>query len=333
MNRTAALVTGAVVLIAASSPALTFKLGSLAPSGSPWDDGLRQIAAEWNTISGGKVVLKIYPGGVAGDEEDMIRKMRIGQLQAAGLTGIGLCRVYSGILAIQLPLLVRTDEELYHVLDKMKPEFAQGLEKEGFVVLIWTKVGWAHFFSKRPVVSPDDLKQHKLFMYAGDADAVQTWKVAGFRPIPLSPTDIMSSLQSGMTEALTTTPLSAASYQWFGIANNMCGMNWAPLIGGIVVTTTAWNKVPADMRPKLMEVAAKVERTLQKQIDEADAEAIRIMKEHGLTVNAVPPEIEEQWKKLAHDSFGKLAGKSFDASSYEKVKQYLSEFRQADANR
>lgn len=315
----------------ASSQALTVKLASLAPTGSPWDDGLKQIAADWQRISNGKVTLKIYPGGIAGDEEDMIRKMRIGQLNAAGLTGIGLCRIFPGILAVQLPLTMRTDEELFCVLDKMKPEFDRQLEKQGFKVLVWTKVGWAHFFSKEPVVRPKDLRDQKMFVYAGDPDGNQAWKDAGFHPVPLSPTDLMSSLQSGMVDAFTTTPLSAASYQWFGLAPHMCGMKWAPLIGGIVISMRTWKKVPKDLRPKLLAATEKTEQTLQANIDEADAKAIQIMKKHGLTVHPVPPEAVAKWKAATEKGFTKLIGKSFDKDSYLKVKKHLEACGGGDA--
>ncbi len=328
--RTAAAVLTALIVFSPSN-GLTIKLGSLAPNGSPWDKGLREIAAEWTRISGGKVELKIYPGGVAGDEEDMIRKMRIGQLNAAGMTGVGMCRIFSGILAVQLPLLVRTDEELYWVLEKMKPEFEKQLESKGFTVLVWSKVGWVHFFSKKPVVRPDDLRAQKMFIWAGDADGVQAWKDAGFHPIPLQVTDMMSALQSGMVETFTVSPLSAASYQWFGMAKNMCGMKWAPLIGGIVISSATWKRVPADLRPKLLAAAERIGNSMQKEIDEADGAAVVVMKQHGLVVHPVPPEAVEEWRSATREAFAKLVGKSFDKASYEQVKRHLEDFRKSDA--
>ncbi|MBD3393573.1 MAG: C4-dicarboxylate ABC transporter substrate-binding protein [Chitinivibrionales bacterium] len=326
--RSAAL---AAAVIVAAACGQKIKLGSLAPSGSPWDNGLRRIAAEWSTLSGGKVTLKIYPGGIAGDEEDMVRKMRIGQLDAAAMTGVGMCRIYTGVLAIQLPLLVRTDDELYYVLDKMKPVFEKELLEKGFRVLIWSKVGWVHFFSKEPVVWPEDLKKQKQFMWAGDAEGVQAWREAGFHPVPLAVTDLMGALQSGMVEAFTVSPLSAASYQWFALAKNMCGMKWAPLIGGIVVSERTWKRIPEKLKPELLAAAGEIGKSLQSEIDEADAQALEVMKQHGLKVSTVPPEAVAKWKTAAEKGFAKLAGKSFDVTCYELVKKHLQEYRQANA--
>jgi TRAP-type C4-dicarboxylate transport system substrate-binding protein len=318
-----------ITLSVSPSFCLIIKLGSLAPNGSPWDKALRKISAEWAAISNNAVTLKIYSGGVAGGEEDMIRKMRIGQLNAAGLTGVGMCRVFPVILAIQLPLLVRNDKELYYTLEKMRPKFEKELEDKGFKVLIWTKVGWVHFFSKSPVVKPDDLKTHKLFNYAGDPDNTQAWKTAGFNPVPMDPTELMTALQSGMVNAFSTTPLSAAAYQWFGLAKNMCGMNWAPLIGGIVIATKTWNQIPDDLKPKLYEAAQKIGRDIQAEIDNADAQAITIMSQHGLVVHPVSPEIEKLWLSVVEKGFNAVIGKSFDEASYNEVKSHLTSYRES----
>ena len=319
-----------LTLLISINAATVLKLGSLAPSGSSWDDALRKIAAEWSVLSQGTVVLKIYAGGIAGNEDDMIRKMRIGQLDASAMTGIGMCRIFPGILAIQFPLLVRTDAELAYVLDKMKPSFEKELEAKGFKVLFWTMVGWAHFFSKNPVVKPEDLQKHKLFNYEGDADGTQAWKESGFHPVPLAVSELMTSLQSGMTDAFTTTPLSAAAYQWFGLAKNMCGMQWAPLIGGIVVSVKSWQKIPLDMQAKLIQASRTIGAQMQNSIDKADQSAITIMQQHGLVINPVSPQVEALWQEATKKGFDMVVGKSFDRASFDEIKKHLDTFRAAN---
>jgi TRAP-type transport system periplasmic protein len=323
------LTATALSCFAVAASAVTIKMGSVAPAGSPWDDALRQIAAEWSQSSGGAVILKIYAGGIAGDEDDMLRKMRIGQLDAAGLSGMGLARVFTGILSVQLPLLVRNNEELEFVLKHMRGKFEQELESKGFKVIMWNNVGWGHFFSKKPVVTPDDLRTQKLFNIAGDADGTQAWKDAGFNAVPLSMTDLAAALQGGMVEAFTMTPLTTASYQWFSLAPHMCGMQWAPLIGGIVVTTRAWKQVKPELRDNLLQISERIGVDLQKKIYAADAQAVEVMKQRGVTVHAVDAAAEKQWKGATEKAFARLAGKSFDVATYEEVKKLLAEYRSA----
>ncbi len=273
--------------------------------------------------------LKIYPGGIVGDESDMIRKMRIGQLTAAGLSGVGLLRIYPDIVTVQLPLFIRSNDELAYVLDKMKPVFAKELERRGFKVIIWSFVGWVHFFSKSPVVTPDDLKKQKMFVWAGDADAVQVWKESGFHVIPLTPTDIMPSLQSGMIDAFSATSLTAASYQWFGLAKNMCGMKWAPLIGAVVVSTGAWSKLDPALAAKLEAAADTVGIDMQAAIMKADATALDIMKKNGLVVNQVSPAAEDQWRAAIQGGIEKGFLKGINPDTYVAVKKYVAEYQAA----
>jgi TRAP-type C4-dicarboxylate transport system substrate-binding protein len=315
-------------IFSVNAAAITIKLGSLAPTGSPWDKALNQLGAEWDKISGGSVSLKIYSGGIVGDEADMIRKMRIGQLNAAGITGMGLCKIYPDVFAVQLPLLIRTNDELNYVLEKMKPTFSAELEKRGTKVLIWTFVGWVHFFSKTPVSMPADLQKQKLFVWSGDPEAVQTWKETGFNVVPLTPTDIMPSLQSGMIEAFSTTPLSAASYQWFGLAKNMCEMRWAPLIGGIVVSMNTWNKIPPDIAAKLEASATQVGNNMQDEILKADNTALDIMKKNGLVINPISKTAYTAWEAVVEGGKDKGYMKSIDPTVLATIKKYLEEYRQ-----
>jgi len=329
MRKNATVIAAMLAVILASGPtahclaAQIIKLGSLAPAGSPWDKGLRTIAAEWGRISNGAITVKIYAGGIVGDEMDMIRKMRIDQLNAAGLTGVGLCRIYPDILTIQAPMLVRTNEQLARALDAMKPGFEKGLEEKGFTIIVWNSVGWVHFFSRAPVVRPADLQKQKLFVWAGDEDAVQVWKDMGFHPIPLNVTDLMSSLQSGMVDAFSTTPLSAASNQWFGLATHMCDLKWAPLIAGIVVSKKTWDRIPADLRPKCLESAQKAGAAMEAEVADADRSAIDIMKQNGLRVHNVPADAEAEWQAAVTKGTPRLFGSSINKSTYEAIQAII----------
>ncbi|MBN1897917.1 MAG: TRAP transporter substrate-binding protein DctP [Spirochaetes bacterium] len=305
----------------------TIKMGSLVPTGSPWDISLKKIAAEWSKISGGKVKLKIYPGGIAGDEGDMIRKMRIGQLDAAAMTGLGLNRIYKGVVAIQLPLLIQNDRELEYVLNKMKPFYDKKIEEKGFKVLLWNRAGWAYFFSKKAIHTLDDMKKQKIFVWEGDADLVQTWKELGFKPVPLAATEIMTSLQSGMIDTLATSPIAAASYQWFGIAKYMSKLNWAPFLGGVIISSKAWNRIKKEYRDDFINVVEKIGAQMEKNALEADKKAIAVMKKHGLNILPVSDQVQKDWEITVNEGLKRLIGKSIPEDAYEKVKKYLEEYR------
>ncbi len=315
------------LLLICSASAVTIKLGSLAPQNSPWDNALQKLSSEWNRISGGTVQLKVYPGGIAGDEKDMLRKMKTNLLGGSALTGLGMNDLYPGILAAQLPMMYANDAEFNYVFQKMKPIFEKELEKRGAKVIIWTQVGWIHFFTKNPVTKPIEMKKEKMFVYAGDARSVQVWRDAGFNPVPLSTNDVMTSLQSGMVTSFATTPLSAAALQWFGLAKNMADMKWAPLMGGVIVSTSIWNKITPDMQKKLIASANQIGKSVQGEINKADTDAIAIMKENGLKVNIIPKEQYGEWNKVAETAIKSVMGTQVDPATYKMVQKHIADYR------
>lgn len=318
----------ALLMFVGSVSGVTIKLGSLAPQNSPWDDALQELSAEWSKLSGGTVKMKIYPGGIAGDEDDMLRKMKANLLGGSALTGLGMNELYPGILAAQLPLQYESQEEFEYVFEKMKPVFEAELEKRGAKVIIWTQVGWIRFFAKNPVAIPEDMNKEKMFVYAGDGTAVKVWREAGFNPVPLSTNDVMTSLQSGMITSFATTPLSAAALQWFGLAQNMADMKWAPLMGGVIVSTKLWNKIKPELQTELLAAAERIGDEMQDEINSADEEAIEIMKANGLNVVHVPVDKYEDWRTVSNIAVRSLmeAG-TIDKNGYDMVQNHIAEYR------
>ena len=252
-----------LALLVTASPALAkpivIKMGTVAPEGSPWHEVLVQMGQDWNRLSEGQVKLHIYPGGVLGDELDMVRKVRIGQLHAVAMSGVGTSHIEPGVSCLQIPMMFDSYEELDYVRDRIAPRLETLLERKGFIVLNWGDAGWIHFFTKKPASTPDDIRKMRLFVSAGDAETLDLYKAANFRPVPLAVTDILSSLQTGMIDAFDVPPLLALINQWFGLANYMVDVKWAPLIGTTMISKRAWRRIPEALRPSLIQ-AARVSR-------------------------------------------------------------------------
>lgn len=317
----------AVMAVAAPGFAATIKLGTLAPKGSPWHKGLEEMAAEWAKISQGKVRVRIYPGGRAGDEPDMIRKMRIGQLHAAALTGAGLSRIAQEVQALQMPMMFRSNAELDHVREKIMPKLESTLTDNGVRVLNWVDAGWVYFFTQKPVVTPEDLKPLKLFAWAGETAHIGAWRAAGYNPVPLPATEIHTGLSSGLINAVPTTPIAALSNQWFGLAKHMTGVKWAPLVGGTVISNRGWNRIPKQLRPQLMKAARDMGKRLQPKIRKLDDEAISVMKKHGLTVHPVSPDVRAEWEAGARKGYPSIVGKIVPKAMVDEVDRLRDAYR------
>ena len=307
--------------------ALTIKLGSVAPANTPWDLALRGLAADWARISDGEIDVKIFPGGIAGNELDMIRKMRIGQLQAAAMTAISFNSIYPGVLAIAQPMLVRTDDEMRNILEEMTPFFNERLEERGFVPLMWAPIGWVKFFAREPVYTADDLRRHKLWVGSASPSVLRAWQQAGFNPVALPVSEVTTALQSGMIDAVASSPSGAASFQWFGIVPHMTDLRFTPLFGAVMISKRAWQRIPADLRPRLMRAAQVAAQRVSEGAYEMDDLAVHVMVAHGLQVHDASPDLEQEFQDIIARYFGDLIGDEIDPVAYELVIEKVAAYR------
>ena len=327
-GRLSAALAGLLLLAASTASALTVKLGTVAPEGSPWHEALQEMGAEWQKISGGKVKVRIYPGGVAGDEPDLLRKIRIGQLHAAALTKSGLFSLAPDIDLITFPLMLRTDDELNHLIKKVGPEIEAQLEENGFKVLNWSSAGWVYFFSREPVFMPEDLQSQKFFFWGSDTEYLELLKGAGFRPVPLAINDLLPSLQTGLVEAFAAPPIAALSFQWFALTPNMADLRWQPLPGATVISMKTWRKIPAEMKPLLVKAAVAAGVRIRDRIAELNEEALKVMQEHGLKINRVTPQGVEYWRAEFHKKGGdRFIDTRYSREAYERVLRILEDYR------
>jgi TRAP-type transport system periplasmic protein len=330
----AVLATAVLLAAAAASSAQTIKFGTLAPQGSPWHAIAQDMAKDWKTASSGKIDVLIYPGGIAGDDPDMVRKLRIGQLQMAGLTGVGLSQIVPEVAALQMPMLLTTTAELNYVRGRVTADLEAMLEARGFKLLAWADVGWVHFFTKQPVKHPDDLKAEKLWVWTGDTTYLEAWKSSGYQPVALPATEIFTGLQSGLITAFSTTPLAALSYQWFPKANHMTDLRWAPFVGALIITTRSWNTIPEPLRPALLESAKRTGQRVQTLVEKLNADAVKAMEGRGLTVEPVSAEQTAIWEQRVNTlAYPKVVGTAVPAEMFAKVQQFRDEYRRTQSQK
>jgi TRAP-type C4-dicarboxylate transport system substrate-binding protein len=308
--------------------AITVSLGTLAPEGTTYHRALLELREAWRKAPVGGVNLKIYAGGKLGGEGKMVSQMRLGALDAAMLTAAGLAEIEKGVTGLQTaPMIFRSLEEVDYVGAKLKPTIEKRMEKAGFVVLFWSDAGWVRYFSKQPMLTPEDLKKFKLFTWAGDADLVQLWKSAGYQPVPLETADIVPMLDTGLINCVPAPPIVALATQIYDRAPHMLELNWAPLTGALVIRKAAWDKLPADAKPVLRKAALEAGIANKTQGRAESDKAVEAMKSRGLTVHPVSPELDAQWREAVEAFYPKLKGKFVPAEIFDEVQTLLKEHR------
>ncbi len=304
--------------------AIRVNLGTVVPKDSAWYEVLARMKQDWSEISGGRVDLRIYPGGSLGDDVEMLRKVRIGQLQAIAVTSVGLSRIDSSIEALHIPLLFESYEELDYVRDRMAPKFEAALEAKGFTVLNWSDGGWAQFFTKRPARSLDDIRGMKLWIATGDPKTEQLLHDFDLRPTPLPMTEMLTALQTGLVEAIDVPPLFAMLDGSYQRAPYMTAIRWAPVVGGTIISSKAWERIPADLRPKLLASAEKAGEEMRGRIRQLGEDSIKQMQQRGLTVVAVD---QAAWKAEVEAAYPKLRGRLAPADLFDEAIRLRDEYR------
>jgi len=328
VGRTLVAVLAALLVSArVEAQPVVVKMATLVPDGSSWHQILKEVAEKWKTLSGGRVVVRLYPGGVAGDDPDVVRKMRLGTLNAGVLTSVGVAEIDKSVYALGVPMMYASYEEVYYVLEKMRPGLEARLETKGFVVLNWADGGWVRFFSQRPVAVPDDLRPLKLFSWAGDNESVEIWRSAGFNPVPLPSTEIATALQTGLVNALGAPPQVAVITQYYNHAKNMTDLPWQLLLGATIISKATWEKIPADLRPALLEAAREGGRRLQEEIRNSGEKDVEAMKKRGLNVVAVDAKAREAWRKTAESMYPRIRGAIVPADAFDEALRYRDEYR------
>lgn len=305
-------------------------LGTLAPEGTSYYRSLVQMGAKWKQAPGRPPRLQIFAGGKLGGEAKMVSQMRLGALDAGLLTAVGLSEIEPAVAGLQsMPMMFRSLAEVDYIGKQLQPMLEKRLDKLGFVVLFWTDAGWVRFFSKEPMLRPDDLKKMKLFTWAGDTEVVEIWKSGGFNAVPLETGNIVPMLDTGLINVAPMPPIAALTGMVYERAPHMLELNWGPLIGGLVLRKSTWDQFPAETRAAMLAAAEEAGRE-NKQLGRAESDkSVKVMQEKGLVVHPVTSEIEAEWRQTAEKFYPQIKGKIVPADIFDEVQRLLKEYRAA----
>lgn len=325
----AILVTLSLLFIfgGAYSQKYTIKFATLAPEGSTWMNVMDEFNEQVQKLTNGEVKFKIYPGGIQGDEKDVLRKIRLGQLHSAGFTGVGLGEILPEARILDAPLLFRNHQEVDHISKLLYDDFSRKFEKAGYILLGWTEVGFVYVYAKKPIKSVADLKGTKMWMWEGDPIAEAAFNALGVTPIPLSVTDVLTSLQTNLIEAVYTSPLACVTLQWYTRVDYMMDVPLADAAGALLVSKRIFEKLPADYQSILREQGREYMRKLVKQGRHDNRQAIELMKQNGIKLVHVPEANLNEFKQAGEKARQNLVGNLYSQELLNRVEKALEELR------
>jgi TRAP-type C4-dicarboxylate transport system substrate-binding protein len=314
--------------VAAHASDLRLRIGTLVPKNSLYHRELMDIGETWRTAVGGNARYLVYTDGSQGGEAEMARRMRIGQLQGALMSVVGLREIEPSIAALQvMPLLFRSWEEVDYVREKMRAGMEKKFLDKGFVVLAWGDAGWVRFFSKDAAVRPDDYKRMKFFAWGSEPEQQAIMKNLGYTPVPLETSDVLPAIQTGMINVVPSTPYFALATQIYNTAPHMLEINWAPIVGAFVITKKAWDDMGLEAQKAVIAKSDKAGAVIRAKARQEVDDAVDAMKKRGLTVNRPNAEQMREWNDLAEKLYPRIRGTMVPAETFDEVFAHLKAYR------
>jgi TRAP-type C4-dicarboxylate transport system substrate-binding protein len=329
------LIMGLVLILlpsAAVRAQQSIKFATLAPDGSPWMTVMKAMSQELETKTEGRLKFRFYAGGVSGDEKDVIRKIKVGELQAGGFTGVGLGIIAPEVRVLDAPWLFKTQKEIDYIHKKFDARFSAALEKGGFELLGFVDLGFVQIYSQNPVNGPDDIKKAKMWMWEGDPIAQAVFSAIGASPIPLSEVDVMSSLETGLINGVYGTPLAVVVLEWFTRLKYISTVPIAYASGAVLISKKTFDALtPADQKI-LKETSASHLAQLSRLTIKQNGESMKSLQNQGLILSAQPSaEIMKSYADIGEKARRSLVGSLYPAELLDQVEKSLATLRASNS--
>ncbi len=321
------VVLGCLLVWSQPATAEEMRIATLAPSGSPWMETLERAASEIAAKTDKRVTVKYYGGGQQGDERDFIRKIKLGQLDGAAVTSMGLAMIDPSILVLQLPMLFESEDEVDYVASKMWPYFQKKFEKKGFRLAERGEVGWIYFFSKNKVQSVAELRKQKLWSMGNEDLGGQILDKLKLSGIPLGVPEVDAALTSGRIDTTFSSPLGLIALQWYTKVKYMSSVPLTFAIGATVISLDAQAKVSAADQKTIEDIAKRSQKKGRAVIRKANEDARKTLIRKGIIVVEPPKAMVDELAAAAAEVQADMTGKVYSKAELEMVIKYRDEYR------
>lgn len=314
--------------ISLAAEPVTIKFATVAPEGSTWMNTMKELEKTIHEKTKGQIVFRVYAGGVAGDELDALRKIRIGQLQSAAFSGVGFGQILPTVRVLDLPFLFRNDKEIDLVHKELESFFADQFRQKDFELLSWAEVGNVHLFSQQPIRNVRDLAKLKVWTWSGDPIAKETFSAMGTNPIPLAITDVTTALNTGMVDTVYAPPLGAIALQWNLYVKYMTSLPLAHSTGAVLISKHFAQKIPAEHFKIIKDEFHRSMERLTLELRKQTEESVALLEKGGITILPMPQDADLKEFYRVHDQVAQaLTGKLYPKDILDKVYDLLKKMR------
>ena len=311
-----------------SARPIRLKLAMLAPERSVWDTELKALDKDIRAATGNAVTLRVYAGGVQGDEPTIVRKMRIGQVHGGVFVARGINLICPDAAAFSIPLMFRNEAEVDCALAKLGPYVRDQARTKGYEILGWLKQGFIYCFSRDEIRDVESLRRAKPWILEDDPFATALFKVARVPAVPTQVVDVLTGLQSGLIRTVFSPPIGMIALQWHTRVDYRLDLGLIYSFGAVVVNRKAWQRIPGDRRGTVGEAFDRHILALNGKLEAQNEEALSVMAGKVRTVTPSPAALSA-FRALNEGVVRELRGSVFSEEALSLVESCLREARKA----
>lgn len=324
----ATLVLTAGLTLALPLQAATLKIATVTPENSQWMKDMRAGAKEIKERTEGRVQIKYYGGGIMGNDQKVLSRIRIGALQGGAFTPTALAGQYSNLNLYGLPMVFDSEEEAAFARSRLDARLSAGLEEAGFVNFGFAAGGFAILMSNTPVDSLDDLKGKKVWIPEGDDISRRAMEAMSLSPVTLPLTDVLTGLQTGLIDIVAMSPIGALVLQWHTKVTYITELPLVYTLGFMAVDKKAFGKLSEGDQAIVRDVMGRTYENFDKAnlIDNRGARDALL--NTGIKTVPVAPEEYEKVRTALMKLNVDLANQGyFDKALFDEMLKYVSEYR------
>jgi len=278
--------------------AKTIKIATASPEGTYWMKQMRVGAKEIKQLTQGRVKFKFYPGGVMGNDDNVLRKIRIGQLHGGVVTLGTVSQTTPDSTVYDLPFLFSSLDNADEIRKTTDPILSKEIENNGFVNFGFAQGGFTYMMSKEKISSFDDLRKQKSWVPERSDVGLSVYRNVGVTPISLPLSDVLTGLQTGLINTITTSPIGALALQWHTHINYIVDFPLNYLAVMMIVDKKVFDKLSKDDQVVVREVMTKVYKKVDSHNKTDNDNARKALINQGIKFVKLSSKDNAEWLKL-----------------------------------
>lgn len=307
----------------AAKDTVRLKLATLAPEGSIWIDEINALNASLNTETNGRVQFKVYPGGIMGDDDVVLRKIRVGQLDGALFTTGALAKISPELHTLAFPGLFKSNDDVDRFLEQRKTVLDPVLREKGYEMVGLMGLGFTFMFTQEPIRTVEDLKSAKAWLWDNDIIMKTMYDHAGITPVSIGISDVMTALQTGLLNTVFNTPAGILSMQWFNRVNYMVDLPLTHAFGSVVLSRRGWSSIPDDLKPVVRRLVEKHAAEITRKTRAENEKARQLLTERGIEIQPPTDNLTSNFNRVFKESMTTLTTEHIKPGLFDAIQKII----------